>query len=335
MKDPKQTDLNKRGVQSAKNVKGQPTMVTLERDEYEAWNQFVSSSPQGNIYCRTPYLDAIECAYRIEVVKLDGRIRSGIVLTRNRFGLYVNPLLVKYLGVLHERKNPHAAHYEELLGNNLSRWNVWSYSFSPEYRNWLPLYWQGFSQTTRYTYQLLPDGEVIRDGYDSALRRLLNKARRNGLVIREISSQSFAEEIRKTYRQKRQHCPFSYNFMTRVIDKLEAAGLFYKRSACLPDGTVLAVGGVVYDQASANLVLHGMDRNFRESGANAFVIDHLIDYASHHSRVFDFEGSMIKNIERFYRRFGGQLTPYSEIRNSSLQSGLYIRARDLARWLNR
>ena len=40
------------------------------------------------------------------------------------------------------------------LINQLPKFNYYRANFSPEITNWLPWYWKGYSQTTRYTYRL-------------------------------------------------------------------------------------------------------------------------------------------------------------------------------------
>ena len=49
------------------------------------------------------------------------------------------------------------------------------------------------------------------------------------------------------------------------------------------------------------------------SGAIPLLLWHSIKFSSSVTRVFNFEGSMIRPIEYFFRGFGGKLTPYYEI----------------------
>jgi hypothetical protein len=65
-----------------------------------------------------------------------------------------------------------------------------------------------------------------------------------------------------------------------------------------------------------------MNHNLQNFGANSFLILKTIEFASKVSKGFDFEGSMIKSIERFYRGFGGELTPYYQIwKNNMINYG--------------
>ena len=46
--------------------------------------------------------------------------------------------------------------------------------------------------------------------------------------------------------------------------------------------------------------------------------DHRIHFRTARITLFDFEGSMLKPIESFYLKFGGELTPYMKIWKNNL-----------------
>jgi hypothetical protein len=64
-------------------------------------------------------------------------------------------------------------------------------------------------------------------------------------------------------------------------------------------------------------------------GANTLLYWEPIRLASEVSRVFDFEGSMLKPVEHFFRGFGGTQTPYLQISKASLAAKSMLAARDL------
>lgn len=57
----------------------------------------------------------------------------------------------------------------------------------------------------------------------------------------------------------------------------------------------------------------GGDPDLRNSGATSLCIWEAILFASTIVKKFDFEGSMIESIEKFFRAFGASQTPYFEI----------------------
>src|SRR5438128_2814999 len=46
------------------------------------WNDFVNASPQGNVFCLTPFLDALDEDYELLVVEDEGDLQLGAVLIK-------------------------------------------------------------------------------------------------------------------------------------------------------------------------------------------------------------------------------------------------------------
>ena len=46
------------------------------------------------------------------------------------------------------------------------------------FKNWMPFYWKGFTQTTRYTYQIrdIQNLDKVWDGFDQKIRTDIRKA---------------------------------------------------------------------------------------------------------------------------------------------------------------
>ena len=70
---------------------------------------------------------------------------------------------------------------------------------------------------------------------------------------------------------------------------------------------------IVWDKKTA-YYLAGAGSGIKiNSGAIPLLLWHSIKFSSSVTREFNFEGSMIRPIEYFFRGFGGKLTPYYEI----------------------
>ena len=57
----------------------------------------------------------------------------------------------------------------------------------------------------------------------------------------------------------------------------------------------------------------GSDPNLRNSGAMSLCMWEAIKFASTKTKKFDFEGSMIESVERYFRAFGAEQKPYFHI----------------------
>ena len=83
--------------------------------------------------------------------------------------------------------------------------------------------------------------------------------------------------------------------------------------ACDESGRVHAVAYVVWDDAAAYYLMGGGDPELRTSGASSLLMWEAILRARNVTDVFDFEGSMLRPVERFFRAFGGRQIPYLQV----------------------
>jgi len=303
------------------------TIKKLKNNEYEMWNTFVDNSKQGSIFSKTWYLDALQVDYEILIIEEKSIIKAGIVLAKNEINTYANPMLDKYLGILflNEEGNRQKViskqyKYMEILAFELKQIKSFDYYFHPSFRNWIPLSWNGFTQQTRYTYRLnLSDTiESIESSFHTNTKRNIKNANKNSIIIKtNIKFDDFYEIIDKTFIRQGSKAPFNKEKIKQYIKVLEKRGNFISFGAFDINGKLLSVVGVAYDNNSAYLLFNGIDIVNQIRGANTFLVYESIKYFIGKSNFFDFEGSMIEGVEIFYRRFGGELTPYMKIWNDN------------------
>jgi hypothetical protein len=300
----------------------------LSRDNYEEWDRFVDISPQGSIFAKTFYLDAIGLPHRIGAVFKGETIEGGIVLAKNEIRAYSNPMFAKYLGIL---LRPFEGKYvnrltteKEIIEHivlNIKWCKTFDYTFHPYFRNWLPFYWNGYRQETRYTYRIYDIEKIAGTlgNMHSRVRKNIRKAERNNIRIEyDISLDDFYQINKLTYERKGSPIPYTFSFIQRFYDRLKREDAIKLLGAKDDDNRLHAVCGIVYDRRSCFFILNGINPHIENTEANTLLVVKTIEYASRVSGIFDFEGSMIKSIEGFYRGFGGVLTPYYNIWKSNL-----------------
>ena len=64
-------------------------------------------------------------------------------------------------------------------------------------------------------------------------------------------------------------------------------------------------------------LMGGGDPNLRSSGATSLIIWHSIKFAALEQKAFDFEGSMLEPVERYFRGFGALQVPYFTVSRSN------------------
>lgn len=189
--------------------------------------------------------------------------------------------------------------------------------------NWLPFYWNGFTQTTRYTYAIddLTDPDRIWEGMKSNIRNKIRKAVKSGVKVVDTDDiETFLDLNELTFRRQGLPLPFTRDFVRRLnsacISK-NARRIFITFG---PDGRPQTGLFCVYDENATYNLLQGGDPELRCSGANALAMWESIKFAAGVSRSYDFEGSMIEPIEEFFRSFGAVQKAYFEISKMNSRS---------------
>lgn len=313
----------------------------LTAAEYALWDAFVEASPQGAIYAKSWYLEALQCPFQLLVVMNRAEIVAGIALTKNGHGDYANPYLGKYLGVYYadfqgssytqETKRRKAT---ELLLTEIIQLPTFDYFFHPHFETYLPFYKKDFDNRLRYSYWInLKDQSLaeIEAKFHSKLRSEIKFAQKqNYELTTDVNIDSFYKICLQTFTQKANKFPFSISFFEtycqRLLD-LKALKIIGIKNG---EGQLMAAMGLLLTPKMTTLILSGMDKKYISRGANELLLYEGIRLAKEQSATFDFEGSMIPEIESFYRKFGGDYKQYMTVYKRSTKQFL---KGQLKRWL--
>lgn len=185
----------------------------------------------------------------------------------------------------------------------------------PSISNVLPFYWAGYSLSIAYTYQILDlhDLEAVWNGFRSSARREIRKAEdRFRLTVRECDSfTEFYKTYSKTFERQNLQPKIEFSLFNRVYQACVRENSCTLLKAMDSDNQIHAVVFLLHDSQSTYYLAGGGDPKLRNSGAASLVIWHSIKIASNKSMVFDFEGSMIKPIEKYFSSFGAVQKQYS------------------------
>lgn len=206
--------------------------------------------------------------------------------------------------------------FDELIGQ-LPDTAFFQQNFYPDITNWLPFYWAGFRQTTRYTYIFndLQDLEKIKAGFKNTLRTDLKKAEQAVEIQREDGEARLLFRLHEmSFGRKNRRPPYSFDTFLRLHTALSER----RQSACFiardsHSGEPHAGLYLVFDAQRASVLITGADPAFKSSCAVWILFWEAMRFCSERGLSFDFEGSMEKDIERAFRAFGAQLTPYHQI----------------------
>ncbi|MDR1102476.1 MAG: GNAT family N-acetyltransferase [Tannerella sp.] len=222
---------------------------------------------------------------------------------------------MKYASVLERRQS--------LCRQLIDRLNprVFFQQFPYTFTDWLPFYWAGYRQTTRYTYLLhnLKDTERLWNALNQNLRRNIRKAREQYRITvqKGIPVDDFLRIQSMTYERQHKKNSLPDGVLRRLINLCRAREQGDLWGGYDEAGRLHAAAFVALQKRSAYYLAGGGDPSLRFSGAHSLVLWEAIRFAAGHSETFDFEGSMQPGIERFFREFGGVQTPYFSIRRGT------------------
>lgn len=295
----------------------------------ELYRALSEDEPSLPLFSRAWWLDAAAGpdAWDVVLVRNAGEVVAAMpyVLSR-RYGLNViaQPPLTQTLGPWFRacaanpaKRMSNEKEYMEELIERLPAFDHFNQNWHYSYTNWLPFAWNGFRQTTRYTY-ILPDirnTEAVWAGLHTKARGECKKAAgRFGLdIVRDVPLDKFLMLNRMIFERQGMAVPYSQEVVRRIDAACARRGCRMIVAAADKEGRMHAANYVVWDENSAYGLLNGSDPALRTSGALTLCVWEGIRLTSQLTKRFDFTGSMLKPVERFIRSFSATQMPYFNI----------------------
>ncbi len=214
----------------------------------------------------------------------------------------------------------------EALIEQLPAYDELIMDFHPRFNNWLPFHWKAFFQNTLYTYRIRSAKklEVIRSELKGSTRRALQKGEEDLEVQDSEDLEELFQLAQKDFRQKGVTLYYDKEQLQRVdriLSSKRKRRILYAKDR---EGRTHAGIYLVFDGTACYYLLGAGDRRFMHNGAMALLLWEGIRKANDHGLLFDLEGSMIPNVEHFFRSFGAEQTPYHHVEKSP---SLLLRAR--------
>lgn len=187
--------------------------------------------------------------------------------------------------------------------------------FHYSFTNWLPFYWRGYNEITRYTYVIEDTSNYnsIFDHYDTNLRKNLRKAQKFCFLSDNISKEEFYRINSLSFEKQNRVIPWDFEYFIRLSEACQANNAGKMIATVDENGESLSVAYVVWDEQSVYYLLNGTDYSKKDLQSNDYLINESIKFAGQMDKKFDFEGSVIKPIERSFRQFGGTPMQYFRI----------------------
>lgn len=307
----------------------------------EQYIRFCKQNDSIPIFMQAWWMDAVceKGEWNVLLYKESGEIRGVLIyysVKKFGFQFILQPPLTQFNGIWLNYKDNQSEndkiHFEKKVIKNLIqqlddlKFSYYNQNYNTNFKNWLPLYWSGFKQTTRYSYQIkdISDPEKCYQNFDYSKQKQIKKCI-DSLHTIEINDDEFYDLLVLNYKEKKQEVLFSRNFFKRL----------YKACMDHQQGKIVAVADeqenihaalfIVYDNFISYDLISAIHPDFKSSGGSTLVVYEAIKQMSKLVKTFDFEGSMDQKIENSFSKFGTVQTAYFNIAKfNSFLSKLYF-----------
>jgi len=178
-----------------------------------------------------------------------------------------------------------------------------------------PLLWSGLRVSPKYTYRLdlsLDEDELLR-GMSAERRKNIRQAAKAGYeVLKNQDPENVVTLVNQTLENA--GSPVHGDELSRLVN---AGGDSVFFNSVMQSGRALASAVAGTDGQTAYYLAGGHDSDAGDSLAGSYALWNLILEAKKRGcKTFDFMGSSVPSIERYFRGFGAMLTPYFRIQSA-------------------
>jgi lipid II:glycine glycyltransferase (peptidoglycan interpeptide bridge formation enzyme) len=187
--------------------------------------------------------------------------------------------------------------------------------------------WNNYKVIPNYTYQLQLSRTIdeIKNNFDSKHRNAINKAQKEGV---EVLCNAFPkEEVLSFFKQSLIEAGANVyeTELKKILCEFSDASSAFTLSASL-GGRLLGMVHCIFDNKACYYLLGGLVKGESVQGVNNLLVLKSIEKAKELGcEVFDFEGSMLKGVEKFFRGFGPELVPYYTVNKAGLMVELLLK----------
>ncbi|MDY0149074.1 MAG: GNAT family N-acetyltransferase [Kiritimatiellia bacterium] len=316
----------------------------LAKADWAAWDALATQ--QGALFLQRDWLRLFEPALQAwGVFEAGGALMGGFTLYRERrWGLSVlrcapftptcGPLIAaktqNAVAILEERRNmlncmrTHIEHEAPA---------ICMLSLDSSVTDVLPFFWNGFKVVPNYTYllNLSLTPEQIHLNMSPTRRNDISKAYRDGVDVRPAEDLSVVRDLVLA----------TFGRQQKAVDRVGLDRILFEYAQPENSFTFIAYRGerpiaatfVIHDTQTAYYLLGGYKVAEKHHGAGAATVAAAIRHAQQLGlKMFDFEGSIIPPIERYFRGFGGRLTPYFTVNKAWLPIEMALKFRNRNRF---
>jgi len=300
-------------------------LSTRQQIDEQRWQEALLATKGSHVYARPWYLDIVSKEWKALVY---GDYEAVMPLTAGKkYGInyLYQPFFTQQLGVYGKAAQENAVVLEMLEQAK----SLFSYA---EINMHEGQSLQGclidIKQRTNLIIPLKAGLSAIRKDYSDTLKRNLKKAAAQAFQVKDMEDISFfldeymLHTASKTKEINSRHRSLLHLLLQQAMQ--QKAGMI--RGVFQGEKCVAACFYLLDEERCVSL-LPWADEQAKKYGAAAFLVDSTLEMMENKLNYFDFEGSEIPGVARFYRQFAPQEAPYYRLKWNNLPK--------VVKWLKR
>jgi hypothetical protein len=282
----------------------------------DRWDLAIDNAINGLIYAKSWYLDIVSPDWQALV---DENYKTVFALTcRKKYGIHYlyPPFFTQQLGIFSAEviTSETADRFLHSIPKEFKFIEI-----NLNYQNKLSASDFKISELLTHHLDLNLTYEELAKSYSENLKRNLKKAQQNNL---EVNSDFTNDALIKLFRSTKGKAvgtlkEYNYETLNILLNECEKRNLLSKLGIRI--NNQLAAGALfLKSNHEYILIFSAVNAEAREVGAMSFLIDRFIHKNQNENYNLDFEGSMDKNLARFYKSFGATEVVYLQIKRNRL-----------------
>lgn len=257
----------------------------------------------------------------------DNKLTGGFFIYRSTAGRvithYKNPPFTPHIGLFYENPSQNRSNYNTFDKAVLSciadflaelPCQLLTIAMPVGINDMQPFVWKNFSVVPNYTYllDLSLTTEEMYGNFTTDKRNSISKATRDGMTVEVCTDMKLIEKmVSGTYKRKTKK--LNESILAQILFKFADSSNSFA-FMCRREDEPLAACFCLYYNNTCYYLLGGYSQQGKHQGAGTLALWKCIEHAkSIGLKKFDFEGSMLPEVEKFFRGFGGDLVPYYTI----------------------
>ena len=316
----------------------------LKSSDFAKYDAF--SASHGTIFSSRTWLGLFGNGIKIfGIFDAGDHFIGGFHLFEKKFGFckfQLNPPFTPFIGPFFLEKSQTKFNRQsfrkqllQLMSNTLTEQYTCMQIFSLDRHivNTMPFFWREFDIWPRYTFRidLEQSKEKILSSMSGARRKNMTRAEKDGIICRSSSNaNTIFDVVFKT--SQRRNLTKDITLKKKIIEsyagKPDAISYISYKS-----NRPIAAVFCVHDNKTAYYMFSGYDAEDTHHGAGATAVWQCILEAKKRGlQYFDFDGSIIPELEKYFRGFGGEIIPFYRISklNYFIKLGLLISGKSLS-----